>query len=331
MTEKSGSVMYSNGNTASKDGYIMYSYSVNAGEIYKITSISASGNYNGIYYNPLYVLKDASGKVISTYINESVSDLSKGIMRDIEITIPSEAVMLYTSTKTSVLTACVLKKVERTISEEYGVDAVKINNPLYGKSIYVDGDSIAYGEGNKGVGFADMIASANNMVLTKGAKSGATLSSNSDNCIQTRISNLSEDYDYILIEGAVNDMFQSVNIGNISDNFDGIYDTTTVIGAVETICYTLINNFTESKILFVLTQKFVGTYGETFRTYWDAVISVLNKWGIPYIDLSKECLLGNYNQTFKDKYYYNSDGVHPTGETYEKFFVPIVTSKLKNI
>lgn len=273
---------------------------------------------------------------------------------------------------------------------------IRNNNALYGKSLFVAGDSVAQGQGSGGYAFGEWLRDRNNMTLTKDAIGGTTIGicpSQSNPSIYERIClahtisgteypPLSGSYDYIIIEGGFNDVFKATSeftLGEISDSYDGTYvktsdtevDTTktyytvdatptthprryrevsspvvdklstyyeltefnpnTTLGALELICRYLTLNYFDTKKLFVLGHRKVDAYAVRQETYWNAMIEVLNKWGIPYVDIRRNTNLFAINEDFGSKYFAEVAGTHPLKETYLKFYVPPIEAKLKEL
>ena len=76
----------------------------------------------------------------------------------------------------------------------------------------------------------------------------------------------------------------------------------------------------------------------------DNIKSALEKWGIPYIDLRNETPLAAINQEINNSYFEHKfeeedenlvdkggDGTHPNRLAYEKFYVPLIETKLKSL
>lgn len=213
----------------------------------------------------------------------------------------------------------------------------EINNNLISKSLYGDGDSIAYGYGNNGESYLDMIASNNSMTLTKKAISGTTIAKreNHSDSILERVqasANNNENYDYIVIEGGINDVFQSVPIGEISSGLNATLNEYTFSGALESLCKTLVTSFSSSKFCFLLTNKKVNQYMDSQQTYWNRAREILEKWSIPYIDLSKDSGCLPINNNLLNRYFFIptgatvGDGTHPNELGYKTFFVDKITS-----
>lgn len=213
-------------------------------------------------------------------------------------------------------------------------------NKLWGKSVYFDGDSVCAGYGNNNVSYADMISSNNNMTKTKTAVSGTTISKkeNQSNSILERVlANSANTYDYVIIEGGLNDMFQSIALGEISDGFMGTFNDYTFTGALEHLCRALVMNCASAKKGFILTNRKVNDYMDSQKIYWDRAKEVLEKWSIPYIDLSTTSGCLPLNDTLLNRYFFIpsgatvGDGTHPNELGYKTFFVDQITAWMKTL
>ena len=104
----------------------------------------------------------------------------------------------------------------------------QIIDPLAGKTLYVAGDSIAYGKGSAG-GYGKCIADRYGMQLINEAVDGATLATlvpdNVNGGYRTSIgmtvksSTELEKADYILLEGGVNDAWNNAKLGALNGSF----------------------------------------------------------------------------------------------------------------
>ena len=110
-------------------------------------------------------------------------------------------------------------------------------SPLLGKSVYWGGDSIANGTGAGNFSYGNIIATKNKMPMTKNTVNGSTLAirdGRTDSILEKLQEDITEAYDYIVLEGGMNDLFNKVPIGVISQDFiGGAFDTTTLSGAME--------------------------------------------------------------------------------------------------
>ncbi|MBR5535541.1 MAG: SGNH/GDSL hydrolase family protein [Clostridia bacterium] len=148
------------------------------------------------------------------------------------------------------------------------------------------------------------------------------------------VNEIDEAADYIVFEGGVNEYLMGRPIGELSDGKEP-FDTTTTIGALEYICDTLVKKYSDKKVIYVITPRAKNYTTEvhatasikaTWQDYHDAIISVLEKYNIQYVDLF-ETEFDTANEEYL-QYTYKGDGVHPTQEGYEKFFVPYIVEAM---
>lgn len=208
---------------------------------------------------------------------------------------------------------------------------------LRGATIYCDGDSVARGAGTGNlheVPPSEQIAAFYGMTLTNAAVSGTTLGyKDSDptytDSIPTRmIANLTgHTYDYILFNGGFNDL-SHCQLGTMTPDYTTTPDPTTTLGGLETICKWLMENMPSTKKLFILEHRWTNA---NQPTYWSAMVQVLKKWGIPYVDIYEGTQLYELNQTLKDNWFYLSDGLHPNTAAYTKFYVNKIAKALEMI
>lgn len=209
-------------------------------------------------------------------------------------------------------------------------------NNLYGKSLFVAGDSVAYGYGSDNISFGEIIAKNNNMRLTKVARSGTTFAKRDGltNSILEQIKSIDKEYDYIIVEGGFNDYFQrynGVSIGTMPKNMNSSRDDKTTYGALDSICLWLKQNYPTSKILFVVPHKIMtitGVIDSEFYPYLQAIRDVCEKYSIPYADIALKGGCTPFYQEFRDAYF-SGDGIHPNLEGYESFYVPRIEAEME--
>ena len=151
--------------------------------------------------------------------------------------------------------------------------------------------------------------------------------------------NVDKTADYIILEGGINDYLMNRRLGEIAADMTGDVDTTTVIGAMEHICRTLLKKCIGKKLLYIITPK-ANNYsnlpnssaagGKTLTDYHDAILSVLKKYSIPVVDLFETSMMNTEIEEYL-AYTKANDGVHPTREGYELFYVPQIVSALEGI
>ncbi len=205
------------------------------------------------------------------------------------------------------------------------------DNPLVGKTIYGDGDSVALGSGSGNVSYLDLIAQKNQMTLTKTAVGGTTIAKREGitDSILERVKAHPEPFDYIVLDGGMNDVFQAVPLGLLSDGYEAALDETTFIGALESLCKELNTVHFGQKCLFILIHKKPGTPNQ--KTYFDAAITALEKWSIPYIDMRKETNLAAWTTSIGTEWFQEAAGTHPLLNTYKKYYVPLIEARLKTL
>ena len=206
--------------------------------------------------------------------------------------------------------------------------ANKRANPLYGKKIAFDGDSICAPNSTNDPqgGWAGRTASNNRMVYKNYGVGGATITHGTQNSgvdrhwivdsldtIHTEMPNL----DYYIFEGGTNDADLNVTLGTVSaTDFTGEYDTETFCGAFETILYNAQTYFPNAKIGYIVAMK-MGTSSSVQAAryaYFTKAMEICTKWGVPYLNLWDTCRMNPNLDSGNVKYV---DGQHPTPAGYE--------------
>ena len=270
-----------------------------------------------------YVIKDKNGKTTRAYTSE---DWLTTHDYDIEIEVAEaeNGGTIYINTADENFIG--LKKYEAYFEKK---------TSLYGKKLSVAGDSICAGAGYLG-GYGKIIADLNSMTLQNVGIGGSTITDYASDRgkICNMISQLNSDADYVLINGGVNDASLGVPIGTMTERFDSDYDKTTFIGAMESICKELTNKFNGKKIAFILVHKMTNKYSNFYTgedNYYIAQKKVLEKWGIPYVDLNVTTPPLNYISSLANVYTNNGDGWHPNYLGYTTFYIPKILSLLESI
>ena len=225
--------------------------------------------------------------------------------------------------------------------EVYDING-QIISPLAGKTLYVAGDSIAYGKGSAG-GYGKCIADKYGMTLTNEAVDGATLTPNiTDNvyggtrgCISTVVTNSTAlaKADYILLEGGVNDAWNSAPVGALTEGFAAAYDETTMTGALEKMLEFLAKKHSDKRVAYVFPHS--GMFSSTgfgwYKTYKPAILAALKKWGVPYVDIAETTppMGGSSISALGDKY--TTDGTHPNAAGYERFYTEPIAALLRRL
>lgn len=127
---------------------------------------------------------------------------------------------------------------------------------------------------------------------------------------------INNDYDYVILEGGVNDLFNDTPIGQIGD-----YDQNTYIGGLENYLKLVTDTWPNAKIGYIVTY-YAPNYTERglswsideYKQYNDILISVLDKWNIKYLDLSNDFFI---NLIDVNSLTYLQDYLHPNYAGYD--------------
>lgn len=219
------------------------------------------------------------------------------------------------------------------------------NVKLLNKSLALDGDSICQGFDGQG-GYGKIISKNNAMTYNNQSVGGGTIATGTysgetpRHWISTNIDNMPKS-NYVLIEGGINDYYNSVPLGTFDPNLEGDktrFDTTTFYGALDYLFTTLIDEFRSQgcKIAFLIQHKVNRVYMQensinlTYNDYYDAIINSCKKYAIPVIDLYKTSGFDTFFTSLK-AYTHNSDGLHPTETGYKRYYVDQITSFLNSL
>lgn len=209
-----------------------------------------------------------------------------------------------------------------------------LNNPLSGKIVTFNGDSICAVNGGYGL----IIAQRNNMTYENVAVSGGTIKAETyqdetaKHWICRTISTMREDADYIILEGGVND--GNSNLGALSDGYTAELDDTTFFGAFESMLKQSIERWPGKKIGYIFAHKCTDSFssnGSQDTNLYYAAMKCLKKWGIPYLDLNTGCPPLNYVAPLKAAYTKNGDGWHPNDAGYKAYYVPKIEAWMKTL
>lgn len=218
--------------------------------------------------------------------------------------------------------------IKLTESEAADTPAYRISR----SSIAFFGDSITTGAGEGD--YPSIIAAITGATVTNYARSGATLAAGtaSNYHIADQVAQYTGADDIICISGGINDFNQSVALGTLTEGYTEALDTTTVIGALESIFRSLLTDHTTAKLYYVITHKassaeiLQNNLGLTFTDYHDAIVRVLKKYAIGFYDAFEKSgfvtsSYGAWGETIRRLYTVNGDGVHPNAAGYLKYYV----------
>lgn len=227
------------------------------------------------------------------------------------------------------------------------------NNPLTNKKIVFIGDSICAGTTDEtGVsGWAQRIGEKNKMNWRNLGRNGATITEGISGVNMYIVNaDFGENPDYIILEGGTNDAdligtaedFTPEKYGNYNMfDFTGQFDKTTFCGAVEHLFKRLTTDYVGAKIGFIIAHKmgFINSATDYTaeksrrRFYFETIIKLCEKWGIPYIDLWNGCYLNPMNpahNTANTNLMYVGDYQHLASKGYD-YITPIIEAWIKTL
>ena len=215
------------------------------------------------------------------------------------------------------------------------LDLMVYKNPLNGKKLALDGDSVMAGAGFAG-GFGKIVADRNNMPVSNIAVGGGTLSAenytdggSARHWICRSVESMPTDYDYYIFAGGINDASLGVAVGSVTTGYNGTLDDTTVAGAMEKACKTILTTFPGKKCGYVFEHRMLGDNTAWETQYKPAMVEALEKWGVPYLDLDTLCPPLNHIDSLKSEF--TLDGWHPNEAGYKAFYCDKFESWLKTL
>lgn len=222
---------------------------------------------------------------------------------------------------------------------------------LKGKSVVFTGDSICAATSDESgvLGWAERIGVANGMHWLNKGINGATITEGLGKpCIAD--TDFGESPDYIIMEGGTNDAdligtyenFTPEKYGSFNMyNYTGEFDKTTFCGAVEHLFKRVTTDYAGAKIGFIIAQK-MGSCSSASdytaeksrrRFYFETIITLCKKWGIPYLNLWDDCYLCPMNPTHNtsgQNLMYVGDYQHLAKRGYD-YVTPIIEAWMRSL
>ena len=207
------------------------------------------------------------------------------------------------------------------------------------KNIIFFGDSITYGFLTKGYSWAEFIKDNYDFnIVTNAGISDYRVSTYDDKnkwLTDTIISHANEKYDYVIMQGGINDVLYNTPLGEISNSkSENDFDVNTFAGGFESYIYNAKKYFKDAKIGYIITY-YTPNYTERglkwsyddYNKYILMTKEILDKWNIKYLDLFNE----EYSNILKvDTKKYLPDNLHLNYEGY-KIIYPYIYDFIKSI
>lgn len=207
------------------------------------------------------------------------------------------------------------------------------------KNIIFFGDSITYGFLTKGYSWAEFIKDNYDFnTVTNAGISDYRVSTYDDKnkwLTDTIISHANEKYDYVIMQGGINDVLYNTPLGEISNSkSENDFDVNTFAGGFESYIYNAKKYFKDAKIGYIITY-YTPNYTERglkwsyddYNKYIMMTKEILDKWNIKYLDLFDE----EYSNILKvNTKTYLPDNLHLNYEGY-KIIYPYIYDFIKNL
>lgn len=288
-------------------------YNMNRGRKYKLCGTS--------YYSvSAYLITDFNYKILYSASNTSQQN---PLYSEYEFTAENDGFILISNYQNYETTIEVLDDLAEDIVQEVNelINEIKFDkSPLYGKKIYIAGDSISYGasadldENNKRKTYDYYIAKRHNMNVIKDAISGSSIAykaGRTDYYSNQRYLNMPNDADYYIFQFGTND---TAEIGTKNDNVN-----TTFKGAWNIVLNHLFEINPKAKVLVIpLWQGGADNYNATIEMaqYYGTKCP---KWR----DENHAFFVSQQNNTIKSdivtlkRNTFLSDGTHPNDTGYK--------------
>ena len=207
------------------------------------------------------------------------------------------------------------------------------------KNIIFFGDSITYGFLTKGYSWAEFIKDNYdfNIVINAGISDYRVSTYDDKNkwLTDTIISHANEKYDYVIMQGGINDVLYNTPLGEISNSKrENEFDVNTFAGGLESYIYNAKKYFKDAKIGYIITY-YTPNYTERglkwsyddYNKYVMMTKKILDKWNIKYLDLFDE----EYSNILKvNTKTYLPDNLHLNYEGY-KIIYPYIYDFIKSL
>ena len=135
-----------------------------------------------------------------------------------------------------------------------------------------------------------------------------------------------QDFDFIIMEGGVNDAMGSAAVGNITTSFNvEDFDINTYAGALEELFYHVTQNHSNAKLGYMFTFKMPNLHRgnvDNMNEYYNMAKQICEKWNVPFLNMFEDEAL---NKELKVDTNENlPDNLHPNTTGYDILYKYII-------
>lgn len=313
--------------------------------------IEVPAGIKNIYYNayrniviPTMLFFDADMQIVGTVIAATAPVYGDATYSGYA-EIPSTAKYMEASMNNTITDQIVTVRYSKVNNNLERIEKLE-KDPLTGLKITCTGNSItAATHSIPGHGYVEQIADAHGMTVDNHAIWGAIIPQGHPRasgditdigCIHDTLDSMEADADIVIMSGSINDCeyySDASFLGEITGDFSSGLNLTTFYGALENMCKKALQKWAGKPIIYVIEHRMTldnTTYGQYYLKLHEAIVKVMNKWGISIVDLFNDCPSLNYNDGYRAQYT-TGDGTHPNYDGYAKFYVPRVYAEIKRL
>ena len=124
------------------------------------------------------------------------------------------------------------------------------------------------------------------------------------------------EFDYVIVEGGINDAMRGNPLGKISDSFKTEdFDTDTFAGAFEELLSSVKSKYPNAKVGYIVTMQVTTQSAQNAAAYYEVAKQICDKWNVEYLDLFNDAeVTGWFVENQKT---YLPDTLHPNAAGYE--------------
>ena len=187
------------------------------------------------------------------------------------------------------------------------------------------GDSIIRGVGNNNVSFIENLPVATRDAIgIRNCAIGGAIVSYTDTTTKSYLKKQIDNYfklfdaDIVFMNGMVNECWSTstYTLGEITDDYDSEFDTTTFCGALEEIFKYFKTEHPNIKLVYFTPHKCTDAIPNLLR-YVPVALEICKKWGVPVLDFFNECQLLPSIDQHNELYFYEQDRCHFNGAGYD--------------